>query len=72
MPPLPAHWPHTLQLGLAQSPGDVRGRFGFRYQYLAAGWTGELGDGVAMAAAVIDDGRPAAFLERLRERARGT
>lgn len=37
LPPLPAHWPHTLQLGLAQSPGDVRGQFGFRYQYLAGG-----------------------------------
>lgn len=37
LPPLPAHWPHTLQLGLAQSPGDVSGQFGFRYQYLAGG-----------------------------------
>ena len=45
LPPLPAHWPHTLQLGLAQSPDDVRGQFGFRYQYLAAGWTGWNPDG---------------------------
>ncbi len=37
LPPLPHGWPHALQLGLAQSPGDVSGPFGFRYLYLAGG-----------------------------------
>jgi hypothetical protein len=37
LPPLPHAWPHTFQIGLAQSPGDERGSFGFRYQYLAGG-----------------------------------
>src|SRR5437899_715160 len=42
LPPLPARWPHTLQLGLADEPGDAAALrkvapFGFRYQYLAGG-----------------------------------
>jgi hypothetical protein len=42
LPPLPARWPHTLQLGLADSPGGAAALrkvapFGFRYQYLAGG-----------------------------------
>jgi hypothetical protein len=45
LPPLPHAWPHTFQIGAAQSPGDERGPFGFRYQYLAAGWTGWNPDG---------------------------
>ncbi len=41
-PPLPAHWPATLQLGMADSPGGARALrraapLGFRYQYLAGG-----------------------------------
>ena len=42
LPPLPAGWPRTLQLGLADSPGGAAALrkaapFGFRYQYLAGG-----------------------------------
>ena len=42
LPALPAGWPHALQLGLADSPGDaaalhMAAPFGFRYQYLAGG-----------------------------------
>ena len=42
LPPLPARWPHTLQLGLTDSPGGAAALrkaapFGFRYQYLAGG-----------------------------------
>jgi hypothetical protein len=42
LPPLPPHWPHTLQLGVADDPGDAAALaraapFGFRYQYLAGG-----------------------------------
>jgi hypothetical protein len=42
LPPLPAHWPRTLQLGSADSPGGAAALrraapFGFRYQYLAGG-----------------------------------
>jgi hypothetical protein len=42
LPPLPAHWPKTLQIGLADSPGGAgalkrAAPFGFRYQYLAGG-----------------------------------
>jgi hypothetical protein len=42
LPPLPAHWPHTLQIGLSDDPGDASALrktapFGFRYQYLAGG-----------------------------------
>ena len=42
LPPLPARWPHTLQLGLADSPDGAPALrkvapFGFRYQYLAGG-----------------------------------
>ncbi len=42
LPPLPARWPATLQLGLADDPGDAAALhraapFGFRYQYLAGG-----------------------------------
>jgi len=42
LPPLPAAWPHTLQLGLTDSPGGAAALrkaapFGFRYQYLAGG-----------------------------------
>jgi hypothetical protein len=42
LPPLPAHWPHTLQIGLSDSPGGAAALrraapFGFRYQYLAGG-----------------------------------
>jgi len=40
LPPLPARWPLTLQLGMADDPGDAAALrrvapFGFRYQYLA-------------------------------------
>lgn len=40
--PLPAGWPSTLQLGIADSPGGAaavkaKTNFGFRYQYLAGG-----------------------------------
>lgn len=42
LPPLPARWPRTLQLGLSDSPGGAStlrksAHFGFRYQYLAGG-----------------------------------
>ena len=42
LPSLPAAWPRTLQLGLADSPGGAAALrraapFGFRYQYLAGG-----------------------------------
>ncbi|HVV59464.1 MAG TPA: hypothetical protein VHC45_13980 [Gaiellaceae bacterium] len=42
LPPLPARWPHTLQIGMADSPGGAAALrrsapFGFRYQYLAGG-----------------------------------
>jgi hypothetical protein len=42
LPPLPARWPKTLQLGLADDPGDAGAlhrsvSLGFRYQYLAGG-----------------------------------
>src|SRR5437868_12350412 len=42
LPPLPARWPHTLQLGMADEPGGAAALrkvapFGFRYQYLAGG-----------------------------------
>ncbi|HEX7627155.1 MAG TPA: hypothetical protein VF379_08845 [Gaiellaceae bacterium] len=42
LPPLPAHWPHALQIGLSDSPGGAAALrraapFGFRYQYLAGG-----------------------------------
>ncbi len=42
LPPLPAHWPRTLQIGLTDSPGGAdalrkAAPFGMRYQYLAGG-----------------------------------
>jgi hypothetical protein len=42
LPPLPARWPRTLQLGVADDPGGAAALrrvapFGFRYQYLAGG-----------------------------------
>ena len=42
LPPLPAGWPATLQLGLMDGPGGAAALratapFGFRYQYLAGG-----------------------------------
>ena len=42
LPPLPQRWTHTLQIGLADSPGGAASlrrsaSFGFRYQYLAGG-----------------------------------
>jgi hypothetical protein len=42
LPPLPARWPHTLQIGMTDSPGGAAALrrsapFGFRYQYLAGG-----------------------------------
>src|SRR5262249_14838503 len=42
LPALPAHWPTTLQIGMADDPGDAAALrkaapFGFRYQYLAGG-----------------------------------
>jgi hypothetical protein len=42
LPPLPAHWPRTLQFGMADAPGGAAALrraapFGFRYQYLAGG-----------------------------------
>jgi len=42
LPPLPAHWPRTLQVGMADAPGGAAALrraapFGFRYQYLAGG-----------------------------------
>jgi len=42
LPPLPAHWPAALQIGMSDSPGGAAALrkaapFGFRYQYLAGG-----------------------------------
>jgi hypothetical protein len=42
LPPLPAGWPRTLQIGLTDGPGGAAALheaapFGFRYQYLAGG-----------------------------------
>src|SRR5436190_1421984 len=42
LPPLPAQWPSSLQIGMADAPGGAAGMkatapFGFRYQYLAGG-----------------------------------
>ncbi len=42
LPPLPAHWPKTLQIGMADDPGGAAALrkalpFGMRYQYLAGG-----------------------------------
>ena len=42
LPPLPAHWPTTLQIGMADPPGGAAALrrsapFGLRYQYLAGG-----------------------------------
>jgi hypothetical protein len=37
LPPLPARWPKTLQIGLSESPGAIFKPVGFRYQYLAGG-----------------------------------
>src|SRR5262249_59439956 len=42
LPQLPAAWPKTLQLGVADDPGGAAALrraapFGFRYQYLAGG-----------------------------------
>src|SRR5438552_18007431 len=42
LPPPPARWPHTLQLGMTDPPGGAaalrkEAPFGFRYQYLAGG-----------------------------------
>ena len=38
LPPLPHGWPHTLQIGLTESPGKhAPAKLGFRYQYLAGG-----------------------------------
>ena len=42
LPPLPAQWPHTLQLGVTDDPGGAGALrkvapFAFRYQYLAGG-----------------------------------
>jgi len=42
LPPLPARWPHTLQIGMSDPPGGAAALrsvapFGFRYQYLAGG-----------------------------------
>jgi hypothetical protein len=37
LPPLPQRWPHTLQLGLSEEPGEHVPPLGFRYQYLAGG-----------------------------------
>jgi hypothetical protein len=42
LPPLPAHWPRTLQIGMADDPGGAAALrraapFGLRYQYLAGG-----------------------------------
>jgi hypothetical protein len=42
LPPLPAIWPRTLQIGLSDAPGGAAALrrsapFGFRYQYLAGG-----------------------------------
>ena len=37
LPPLPARWPHTLQIGMSEQPGEHVAALGFRYQYLAGG-----------------------------------
>ncbi|HXK12912.1 MAG TPA: hypothetical protein VNH45_00100 [Gaiellaceae bacterium] len=42
LPPLPAKWPHSLQIGVADDPNGAAALrkvapFGFRYQYLAGG-----------------------------------
>src|SRR4051794_2554810 len=37
LPPLPARWSHTLQIGVSEPPGEVWKPVGFRYQYLAGG-----------------------------------
>ena len=37
LPPLPAKWPRTLQIGLTEDPGSHVKPLGFRYQYLAGG-----------------------------------
>jgi len=42
LPPLPARWPTTVQLGTSDSPGGAAAmrattKYGFRYQYLAGG-----------------------------------
>ena len=42
LPPLPAKWPKTLQIGVSDDPGGAAALrrvapFGFRYQYLAGG-----------------------------------
>jgi len=42
LPPLPARWPTTVQLGTSDSPGGAAAmrattNYGFRYQYLAGG-----------------------------------
>src|SRR5687767_14071750 len=42
LPPLPANWPASMQLGMSDAPGgaaDLKATapFGFRYQYLAGG-----------------------------------
>jgi len=37
LPPLPVRWPHTLQIGLSEPPGEIFKPVGFRYQYLAGG-----------------------------------
>jgi hypothetical protein len=40
LPALPHGWPRTLQIGLSESPGKhAPATLGFRYQYLAGGWT---------------------------------
>ena len=40
LPALPHGWPKTLQIGLTESPGKhAPAKLGFRYQYLAGGWT---------------------------------
>lgn len=37
LPPLPANWPRTLQIGMSEAPGEHVAGLGFRYQYLAGG-----------------------------------
>jgi hypothetical protein len=42
LPPLPSHWPRTLQIGISDDPGGAAALrrvapFGLRYQYLAGG-----------------------------------
>jgi hypothetical protein len=48
LPPLPVHWPQTLQLGMQDPLGDAAALrrsapFGFRYQYLGGGVNTGLG-----------------------------